>query len=60
MKEIEKEVENLLSKIRIKIGKDEKDNVMEKMIDKYSKLIIDKINKKEDNKDIKENKDNEE
>ena len=60
LKEIEKEVENLLSKIRIKIGKDEKDNVMEKMIDKYSKLIIDKINKKEDNKDIKENKDNEE
>ena len=28
LKEIEREVENLLSKIRIKIGKDEKDNVL--------------------------------
>ena len=60
LKELEMNVEKLLSKIRCKLGNEENDPIMEKMIDKYSKLIIDKINKKEDNKDIKENKDNEE
>ena len=44
LKEIEDCVEKLLSEIRLKIGKEEKDILMEKMVDKYSKLIIDKIN----------------
>ena len=44
LKEIGDCVEKLLSEIRLKIGKEEKDILMEKMVDKYSKLIIDKIN----------------
>ena len=65
LKEIEICIEKLLSEIRLKIGKEEKDILIEKMVDKYSKLIIDKIaiNKKnneiikENNEDIKEIKD---
>ena len=45
LKEIETYVEKLLSEIRLKLGKEEKDAFMEKMVDKYSKLIMDKINK---------------
>ena len=48
LKELEKHVEILLRKVRCKLGNDENDPVMEKMIEKYSKLIIDKINNKED------------
>ena len=45
LKEIEKSVEQLLGDIRCKIGKEEKDIFMEKMVDKYSQLILEKINK---------------
>ena len=45
LKEIETCVEKLLGEIRLKLGKEEKDAFMEKMVDKYSKLIMDKINK---------------
>ena len=48
LKELEMHVEKLLSKIRCKLGNEENDPIMEKMIDKYSKLIIDTINKKDD------------
>lgn len=46
LKELEMHVEKLLSKVRCKLGNDENDPIMEKMIDKYSKLIIDSMNKK--------------
>ena len=48
LKELEMHVEKLLSKVRCKLGNDENDPIMEKMIDKYSKLIIDSMNKKDD------------
>ena len=48
LKELENHVENLLRKVRCKLGNDENDPVMGKMIEKYSKLIMDKINNKED------------
>ena len=46
LKEIEKHVEILLSKIKSKIGKEENDFIMNKMAEKYSKLILAKIDKK--------------
>ena len=55
LKEIEKSVENLLSIIRCKIGKEEKDEFMDKMVDKYSKLILEKINNKIKNNDNNNN-----
>ena len=51
LKEIETNVEKLLSEIRLKIGKEEKDILLEKMVDKYSKLIINKINNNKENDD---------
>ena len=48
LKELEMHVEKLLTKVRCKLGNDENDPIMGKMIDKYSKLIIDYMNKKED------------
>ena len=48
LKELEKHVERLLSEVRCKLGNEDNDPVMEKMLEKYSKLIIDKINKKDD------------
>jgi hypothetical protein len=48
LKELEMHVEKLLTKVRCKLGNDENDPIMGKMIDKYSKLIIDSLNKKDD------------
>ena len=44
LKEIENCVEKLLGEVRCKIGNEENDPVMNKMIEKYSKLILEKIN----------------
>ena len=49
LKELENYVENLLDKIKLELGREEKDPIMDKVIEKYSKLIIDKINKNNDN-----------
>lgn len=57
LKEIEKNVEKLLSDIRCKIGKEEKDAFMEKMVDKYSQLILEKINNNNKNSNINNNND---
>ena len=46
LKEIEIYVEKLLGQVRSKIGNEENDPIMNKMIEKYSKLIFDKINEK--------------
>ena len=46
LKEIEIYVEKLLGKVRCKIGNEENDPIMNKMIEKYSKLIFNKINEK--------------
>ena len=48
LKVLEKHVEILLRKVRCKLGNDGNDPVMEKMIEKYFKLIIDKINNKKE------------
>ena len=69
LKEIEIYIEKLLSQIRFKIGKEEKDIILEKMADKYSQLILEKIQnkiknnfnkEKQDNKDDEDNKENNE
>ena len=69
LKEIEIYIEKLLSQIRLKIGKEEKDIILEKMADKYSQLILEKIQnkiinnfnkEKQDNKDDEDNKENNE
>jgi len=56
LKEIEKSVEQLLSDIRSKIGKEEKDVFMEKMVDKYSQLIVDKISKNNNKSNLNQDK----
>ena len=60
MKEIESWVEKFLGEIRLKIGKEEKDALFEKIVNKYSKIILDKINNQNNNKDTdkKDNIDN--
>ena len=55
LKEIETNVEKLLSDIRYKIGKEEKDPFMEKMVDKYSQLILEKINNNNKKSNINNN-----
>ena len=40
-------VEKLLTKVRFKLGNEENDPIMNKMVEKYSKLILEKINKNE-------------
>ena len=55
LKEIETNVEKLLSDIRYKIGKEEKDPFMEKMLDKYSQLILEKINNNNKKSNINNN-----
>jgi hypothetical protein len=46
LNELEKKVENLLDEIRIKTGNNSKDPTMEKLLEKYSVLLLDRINKK--------------
>jgi hypothetical protein len=46
LNELEKKVENLLDEIRIKTGNISKDPTMEKLLEKYSVLLLDRINKK--------------
>ena len=60
LKEIESWVEKFLGEIRLKIGKEEKDALFEKIVNKYSKIILDKINNQNNNKDTdkKDNIDN--
>ena len=58
LKELEKSVEKLLGEIRLKIGKDENDIFLQKMVDKYSQLIIEKINKNNNNNNNNNNNDN--
>ena len=47
LKELEMHVEKLLTKVRFKLGNEENDPIMNKMVEKYSKLILEKINKNE-------------
>ena len=51
-------MEKLLGEIRLKIGKDENDIFLQKMVDKYSQLIIEKINKNNNNNNNNNNNDN--
>ena len=51
LKELEMHVEKLLAQVRCKLGNEDNDPVLEKMIEKYSKLIIEKINKNNDDND---------
>ena len=46
LNELEKKVENLLDEIRVKTGNNSKDPTMEKLLEKYSVLLVDRINKK--------------
>ena len=58
LKEIEACVEKFLGELRLKIGKGEKNALLEKIVDKYSKIILDKINinnNKDNNNNKKEN-----
>ena len=48
LKELENHVEQLLNEIRCKLGNEDNDPIMNKMIEKYSKLIMDKINKNDE------------
>ena len=45
LEELEKELESLLDKVRVKLGNQSKDPTMEKLLEKYSVLLIDRINK---------------
>ena len=45
LEELEKGLESLLDKVRIKLGNQSKDPTMEKLLEKYSVLLIDRINK---------------
>ena len=47
LKELEIHVNKLLTKVRCKLGNEENDPIMNKMVEKYSKLILEKINKNE-------------
>ena len=47
LKELEIHVDKLLTKVRCKLGNEENDPIMNKMVEKYSKLILEKINKNE-------------
>ena len=51
LKELEIHVEKLLTQVRCKLGNEDNDPILEKMIEKYSKLIIDKINKNDNDDD---------
>jgi hypothetical protein len=46
LNELEKKLENLLDEIRVKTGNNSKDPTMEKLLEKYSVLLVDRINKK--------------
>ena len=45
LEELEKDLESLLDKVRVKLGNQSKDPTMEKLLEKYSVLLIDRINK---------------
>lgn len=45
LKEMENKLELLLNKIRIKLGNESEDPNLEKILEKYSMLLLDKIEK---------------
>ena len=45
LEEIESKLENVLNQIRVRLGNESKDPVMEKMLEKYSLLLLDKLDK---------------
>ena len=45
LEEIESKLETVLNQIRIRLGNESKDPVMEKMLEKYSLLLLDKLDK---------------
>ena len=46
LKELEKQVENMLMKVRFKLANRAENNIMDKIADKYSSLILDNLNNK--------------